>query len=90
MSRVSVSDTGPGIPQAEQSRIFEKFYQIEASLTKEVSGTGLGLAIAKELSGLICGRLVCKSTPGHGAEFTLFLPPDGARALKDSLTGNGI
>ena len=87
---VSVSDTGPGIPEAEQSRIFEKFYQVEASLTKEASGTGLGLAIAKELSGLICGRLVCKSTPGHGAEFTIFLPPDGARALKDSLTGNGI
>ncbi len=87
---VSVADTGPGIPQAEQSRIFEKFYQVEASLTKVVSGTGLGLAIAKELSGLICGRLVCKSTPGHGAEFTIFLPPDGARARKDSLTGNGV
>ena len=87
---ISVADTGPGIPQAEQSRIFEKFYQVEASLTKVVSGTGLGLAIAKELSGLICGRLVCKSTPGHGAEFTIFLPPDGARAHKDSLTGNGI
>jgi len=87
---VSVSDTGPGIPEAEQSRIFEKFYQVEASLTKAVSGTGLGLAIAKELSGLIRGRLVCKSTPGHGAEFTVFLPPDGARAYKDSLSGNGI
>ena len=87
---VSVRDTGPGIPEAEQSRIFEKFYQAEASLTKVVSGTGLGLAIAKELSGLICGKLVCKSTPGHGAEFTIFLPPDGARAHKDSLTGNGI
>jgi two-component system, NarL family, sensor histidine kinase BarA len=87
---ISVSDTGPGIPEAEQSRIFEKFYQVEASLTKEVQGTGLGLAIAKELSGLICGRLVCKSTPGHGAEFTLSIPPDGPRALKDSLSGNGI
>ena len=79
-----------GIPEAEQSRIFEKFYQAEASLTKAASGTGLGLAIAKELSGLICGRLVCNSTPGHGAEFTVFLPPDGARAHKDSLSGNGI
>jgi two-component system, NarL family, sensor histidine kinase BarA len=87
---VSVSDTGPGIPEAEQSRIFEKFYQVEASLTKAVSGTGLGLAIARELSGLICGRLFCRSTPGHGAEFTLQLPPDGARAYKDSLSGNGI
>ena len=87
---VSVSDTGPGIPEAEQSRIFEKFYQVEASLTKEASGTGLGLAIARQLAGLIRGRLVCKSTPGHGAEFTLFIPPDGARAFNDSRTGNGI
>ena len=87
---VSISDTGPGIPEAEQSRIFEKFYQVEASLTKEASGTGLGLAIAKELSGLICGRIVCQSTPGHGAEFTVFLPPDGARTMKDSMTGNRI
>ncbi|MCP4375506.1 MAG: HAMP domain-containing protein [bacterium] len=87
---ISVSDTGPGIPEAEQSHIFEKFYQVEASLTKEVQGTGLGLAIAKELSGLICGTLTCKSTPGHGAEFTLSIPPDAERALKDSLSGNGI
>jgi two-component system sensor histidine kinase BarA len=87
---VSVSDTGPGIPEAEQSRIFEKFYQAEASLTKAVSGTGLGLAIAKELCGLICGRLVCKSAPGHGAEFTVYLPADGERARKDSLSGNEI
>ena len=86
---VSVSDTGPGIPEAEQSRIFEKFYQVEASLTKKVSGTGLGLAIARQLSGLICARLVCKSQPGHGAEFTIFLPPDGQKTHKDSLTGNG-
>ncbi|MBT3200107.1 MAG: HAMP domain-containing protein [Phycisphaerales bacterium] len=87
---ISVSDTGPGIPEAEQSRIFEKFYQVEASLTKAASGTGLGLAIAKELTGLIRGRLICKSSPGHGAEFTVFLPPDGAQAQKDSLAGNGI
>jgi len=87
---VSVCDTGPGIPEAEQSRIFEKFYQVEASLTKAASGTGLGLAIAKELSGLLRAKLVCKSTPGHGAEFTLFVPPNGPQAHKDSLSGNGI
>jgi len=87
---ISVNDTGPGIPEAEHSRIFEKFYQMEASLTKAVSGTGLGLAIAKELCGLICGRIVCKSTPGHGAEFIVFLPPDAQRTQQDSLSGDGI
>jgi len=87
---ISVTDTGPGIPEAEQQRIFEKFYQAEASLTKEVSGTGLGLAIAKELSGLIHGRLVLRSTPGHGAEFILFLPHDAGAAVKEIRSANGV
>lgn len=79
---ISVADTGPGIPEAEQQHIFEKFYRAEATLTKEASGTGLGLAIAKELAALIHGKLVLKSEPGHGAEFILFLPPD-ARAVRN-------
>ena len=71
---VSVSDSGPGIAEAEQARIFEKFYQADPSLTKESYGTGLGLAIAKELTGLLGGRLSLKSAPGHGATFTISLP----------------
>jgi signal transduction histidine kinase len=71
---VSVSDTGPGIAEAEQQRIFEKFYQVDRTLTRESSGTGLGLAISKELTNLLGGRLTLKSSPGHGAEFTLTLP----------------
>ncbi|MCY2924099.1 MAG: ATP-binding protein [Planctomycetota bacterium] len=76
---VSVADTGPGIAEADQERIFEKFYQADASLTRETSGTGLGLAISKELAGLLGGRLSVQSTPGHGAVFTLTLPvePNG-------------
>ncbi|MCY2931252.1 MAG: ATP-binding protein [Planctomycetota bacterium] len=62
---VSVADTGPGIAEADQERIFEKFYQADASLTRETSGTGLGLAISKELAGLLGGRLGVQSTPGH-------------------------
>jgi signal transduction histidine kinase len=73
---VSVADTGPGIAEADQDRIFEKFYQADASLTRETSGTGLGLAISKELAGLLGGRLAVQSTPGHGAVFTLALPVD--------------
>ena len=71
---VSVADTGPGIPEADQQRIFEKFYQGERSLTKETGGTGLGLAISRELAVLIGGRLSLRSSPGHGAVFTLTLP----------------
>jgi signal transduction histidine kinase len=71
---ISVADTGPGIPESEQQRIFEKFYQGDRSLTREASGTGLGLAISRELANLLGGRLSLKSAPGQGATFTLTLP----------------
>jgi len=69
-----VADTGPGIPESEQQRIFEKFYQSDRSLTREGSGTGLGLAISRELTNLLGGRLTLRSAPGQGAVFTLTLP----------------
>jgi len=75
---VSVSDTGPGIAEVDQQRIFEKFYRLESTLTKESPGTGLGLAIAKELTSLLGGRLTLKSSPGHGAVFTVILPVSAA------------
>ena len=71
---VAVTDTGPGISEAAQKRIFEKFYQADGSLTKESAGTGLGLAIAKELTALLGGHLAVESSPGSGATFTLTLP----------------
>ena len=71
---ITVADTGPGIAEADQQHIFEKFYQADQTLTKEAEGTGLGLAIAKELTQLLGGRLTLKSSPGSGAEFTVFLP----------------
>jgi len=83
---LSVVDTGPGISEADQQRIFEKFYQAEASLTKETGGTGLGLAISRELAGLLGGRLTLKSSPGHGATFRLVLPIDGPGA-KQGING---
>jgi len=76
---VSVADTGPGIAEADQQRIFEKFHQLDRALTKESPGTGLGLAIAKDLTELLGGRLALKSSPGHGAEFTVHLPIKAAR-----------
>jgi signal transduction histidine kinase len=71
---VSVADTGPGVSEADQQRIFEKFYQTDRTLTRESTGTGLGLAIAKELASLLQGRLTLKSSAGHGATFSLHLP----------------
>ena len=77
---VSVADTGPGIAEADQQRIFEKFYQADRTLTRESSGTGLGLSIARELTGLLGGRLTLQSTAGHGATFTLHLPVEAQTA----------
>ncbi len=84
---VRVSDTGPGIAEADQAHIFEKFYQADPSLTKESYGTGLGLAISKELTALLHGRLDLKSSPGQGATFTLHLPvrpPEAAEAQQEA------
>ena len=71
---VTVADTGPGIAEADQQHIFEKFYQADGTLTKESGGTGLGLAIARELASLLGGRLTLKSSPGAGATFAVALP----------------
>src|SRR5262245_1378398 len=71
---VSVMDTGPGIPEQEQKRIFEQFHQIDSSLTKAKGGTGLGLAIAKQIVEMHGGRIWVESTPGNGATFQIELP----------------
>jgi signal transduction histidine kinase len=71
---LSVADTGPGVPEADQQHIFEKFYQGDRTLTREAGGTGLGLAISRELTQLLGGRLTLESEPGHGATFTVHLP----------------
>ena len=71
---VSVADTGPGIPEQEQKRIFEQFHQIDTSLTKAKGGTGLGLAIAKQIVEMHGGRIWVESTPGKGATFQMQLP----------------
>ncbi|RKY25781.1 MAG: hypothetical protein DRP83_05730 [Planctomycetota bacterium] len=71
---IAVEDTGPGISEADQSRIFDKFYQIDPTLMKETAGTGLGLAICKELANLLGGKITLRSSPGNGATFMLHLP----------------
>jgi signal transduction histidine kinase len=77
---VAVSDTGPGIPVAEQSRIFEDFHQIDSSNIKKKGGTGLGLAIAKRIVELHRGRMWVISEVGRGSVFHFEVP---VRADKD-------
>ncbi len=72
--RVSVIDTGPGIAPEDQSRLFQKFQQLDASHTREHTGTGLGLAICKELGHLLQAEIQLVSEVGRGSMFSLILP----------------
>lgn len=72
--RISVTDTGPGITEEDQGKIFDKFRQLDGSLTRKEPGTGLGLAICKQLSELLAATIWVESTPGEGSVFYLDLP----------------
>jgi signal transduction histidine kinase len=74
--RFSVTDTGIGIPAAQQERIFERFYRLDPNLTSGVGGTGLGLYICRELVGRMGGRIWVESRAGEGSRFTFELPVD--------------
>jgi signal transduction histidine kinase len=71
---VAVSDTGPGISEADQSRIFGEFQQADGARTRPTSGTGLGLAIAKRIVELHGGRIWVESSPGTGSRFSFSIP----------------
>jgi two-component system phosphate regulon sensor histidine kinase PhoR len=71
---ISVSDTGIGIPQADQPRIFERFYRVDVARSREVGGTGLGLAIAKHLVEVHGGRIWVDSEVGQGSQFHFTVP----------------
>ena len=72
--RLTVRDSGLGIPQGEQERIFEKFYRLDPALTRGVGGSGLGLFISRELVSRMGGSLTVQSVPGAGAAFAVDLP----------------
>jgi two-component system phosphate regulon sensor histidine kinase PhoR len=71
---ITVADTGIGIPQADQPRIFERFYRVDVARSREVGGTGLGLSIAKHLMEAHGGRLWVESEVGNGSKFHFSVP----------------
>ena len=73
MLAITVSDSGPGIPQEDLTRVFERFYRVDKSRSKP-GGTGLGLAIVKHLVELHGGRAMAENRPEGGARFTVTLP----------------
>ena len=74
----AVTDGGLGIPQAEQARIFEKFYRLDPDMTRGIGGTGLGLYICRELVRRVNGRIWVESEPGNGSTFFVELSQEQA------------
>lgn len=70
--RINVTDTGPGIPEAEQPKIFQRFYR--ASAAQEAEGVGIGLYLARQIAEGQGGYIKVSSRPGKGAKFSLYLP----------------
>jgi len=69
-----VSDDGPGIPAADQGRVFERFYRVEKGRARETGGTGLGLSIVKHVAEVHGGHATVESRPGAGSTFRVTLP----------------
>ena len=74
MVRIAVSDTGCGIAESDREKIFEKFRQVDGSITRESTGTGLGLTISTELAAMLAGNVGLQSELNKGSTFWLDIP----------------
>jgi signal transduction histidine kinase len=73
-AKLAVDDTGIGIPEKDQERIFERFYQVEGHMTRKHGGMGLGLSVAQQMVRMHKGRILVESKEGVGSTFTILLP----------------
>jgi two-component system phosphate regulon sensor histidine kinase PhoR len=71
---ITVADYGPGIPEVDLVRIFERFYRVDKARSRESGGTGLGLSIVKHLVDVLGGEVRAANRPEGGAIFTITLP----------------
>ena len=72
--QIVVKDTGVGIPKEDQDRVFERFYRVDKSHSKEIGGTGLGLSIVKHAVGALKGSVILRSEEGDGTEICMKFP----------------
>jgi signal transduction histidine kinase len=84
---ISVRDMGPGLTADQAAHVFDKFYRVDASLTRETEGTGLGLAICRGVVEAHGGRISVEATPGRGCTFTVTLPAIGAAEPRAAASG---
>ncbi len=73
-AQIVIRDTGIGIPREDQDRVFERFYRVDKSHSKEIGGTGLGLSIVKHAVSTLKGSIVLRSEEGIGTEITMKFP----------------
>jgi two-component system sensor histidine kinase BarA len=81
---IRVIDTGIGIPDREKARVFDAFYQVDSSSTREYGGTGLGLSIVKRLIDAHDGKVRIEDNTPHGAVFVVTLPVDRSPSVNPS------
>jgi signal transduction histidine kinase len=81
---LSVRDTGPGIPKADQAKLFQEFQQVDNSITRKKGGTGLGLAISKRIIEMHGGRIWVESQVGNGSTFSFTLPVAAQQQARQS------
>ena len=84
VAKILVKDSGIGIPKDEQARVFERFYRVDQSRSRETGGTGLGLSIVKHAAMSHLGDVQLFSKPGVGSTFTLRLPSVAKKTVKQS------
>ena len=83
--KITVTDNGIGIPVEKQRDLFKKFYQVDATLTRELGGSGLGLAICKGIIDNHGGQITVQSSPNQGAVFSFTLPKNGANHSRNPI-----
>lgn len=90
--RLEVSDTGIGISDTDQKRIFQRFMQVEGSSTRRFEGTGLGLSLVKDFAALLGGSVDVNSKEGHGSAFAvdLFAPPASGPERAEAERGRAL